>query len=751
MRLARRLMSHCTLALLIAAAPAHAQQADEDRRADDALAAMTLDEKISLLHGNFGSILRRTRPDEKRIGAGHVPGIPRIAVPELFESDGGLGVGNGGSMRPGDVATALPSALAIGASFDPAIAYAGGRMIGSEARAKGFNVLLAGGINLTRDAWAGRNFEYFGEDVLLSGILGGEAIRGVQSHGIISTVKHFALNSQETGRYVLDARIPEGALRESDLLAFQIAMEVGKPHSVMCSYNKVNGDWACENRFLLTDVLRRDWGFKGWVMSDWGGVHSTVKAANAGLDQQSGQEMDAAVYFGDPLKAAVQAGTVSMATIDAKVKRILRSIYASGIAENPAPTMPQPIDYAANGLVAQRAAEAGIVLLKNRGGLLPVAAQARKIVVIGGHADVGVLSGGGSSQVQAVAGSPLKLPLKGGSKSLSFIKETYQGNAPLAAIRARRSQDHVTYVDGTDVAAAVAAVRGADLVFLFANQWRTEAMDIESLSLPDGQDALISAVAKANPATVVVLQTGGAVLMPWLDSVPAVVEAWYPGERGGEAIARVLFGEVDASGRLPMTFPARGEQMPRPRIPGLANFKQALAEEANRPPRAGATTIDITGGIKGFSVDYQEGADVGYRWLERNGEKALFPFGFGLSYTRFTYSGLKVKGGQRPVLSFRVTNRGDRSGSDVPQAYAAVTGDGGRSIRRLVGFERVTLAPGKSKTVTLSVDPRLLARYDTSSRQWTVRDPAILFGVGTDAQTMLLTAKATVSTAPFGP
>jgi beta-glucosidase len=741
-----RFLSSCALgALFCASVQAQEVAPTPDQRAANALAQMTLDEKIAMLHGNFGSVLRRTRPNEKRIGAGYVPGVERLGIPALYESDGGLGVGNGGSLRPGDVATALPSALAIGASFDPGIAYAGGAMIGAEARAKGFNVLLAGGVNLTRDAWAGRNFEYFGEDVLLSGIMGGDSIRGIQSNGIIATVKHFALNAQESGRYVLDARIGEGALRESDLLAFQIAIERGQPGSVMCAYNKVNGDWSCENPFLLTDVLRRDWGYRGFVMSDWGGVHSTVKAANAGLDQQSGQELDKAVYFGPALKAAVEAGDVTLPTIDAKIHRILRSMYASGIADRPAPETPQPIDYAAHGAIAQHAAEAGIVLLKNEGDILPLVASAKKIVVIGGHADIGVLSGGGSSQVQAVSGSPLRVPIPNGPKNLSFIKTTYQGNAPLAAIRARVPQAQLIYLDGKDVAAASAAARDADIVLLFAEQWRTEALDIETLALPHNQDALIEAVAAANPRTAVVLETGGAVLMPWLDKVAAVVEAWYPGERGGEAIARVLFGEVDATGRLPLSFPAQDRQQPRAAIPGLANVKAAMIAEANKPPTQEATTIDISGGVEGFAVDYAEGADVGYRWFERSGETPLFPFGYGLSYTRFAYSALKVTGGARPILRFTIRNVGARSGSDVPQAYAAVAGADGKAIRRLVGFRRVTLEPGASATVTLPLDRRLIARFDTSRREWRVAGGPMTFSIGTDSQTMVLNARAKVA------
>ena len=746
-----RLVSSCALgALLCASMPTQAEETP-DRRADKALGQMTLDEKIAMLHGNFGSILRKTRPEDKRIGAGHVPGVARLGIPDLYESDGGLGVGNGGSLRPGDVATALPSALALGASFDPAIAYAGGAMIGAEARAKGFNVLLAGGINLTRDAWGGRNFEYFGEDALLSGVMGGESIRGIQSNGIISTVKHFALNSQESGRYVLDARIGESALRESDLLAFQIAIERGQPGSVMCAYNKVNGDWACENAFLLTDVLRRDWRYPGFVMSDWGGVHSTVKAANAGLDQQSGQELDKAVYFGSALKSAVEAGDVPLPTIDAKVRRILRTMFASGIVDRPAPTTPQPIDYAAHAIVAQRAAEAGIVLLKNDRDTLPLTRAAKRIVVIGGHADIGVLSGGGSSQVQAVSGSPLRVPIPDGPKNLSFIKTTYQGNAPLPAIRARLPQADVTYLDGTDIAAAVAAARHADAVLVFGEQWRTEALDIETLALPGNQDALIHAVAAANPRTAVILQTGGAVLMPWLTDVAAVVEAWYPGERGGEAIARVLFGEVDASGRLPLSFPAYDRQQPRAAIPGLANVKAAMIAEANKPPTKGATTIDISGGVQGFAVDYVEGADVGYRWFERVGEKPLFPFGHGLSYTRFAYSALKVTAGAKPTLTFTIRNVGQRAGTDVPQAYAAVAGADGKPIRRLIGFQRVALAPGESKRISLAVDPRLIARFDTARRQWQVPGGDTTFSIGTDAQTMVLNANAQVARTSMRP
>ncbi len=402
------------------------------------VAKMTIDEKIGLVHGLFPPFAKGKTAHELIPSAGHIDGVPRLGVPLLRESDASLGVANQVEQRKGDVATALPSSLATAATFDPEIAHAGGVMIGAEARAKRFNVLLAGGVNLTRDPWNGRNFEYLGEDPLLAGTLAGAHIAGVQSNRIVSTVKHFALNAQETGRMVLDARIDEASLRQSDLLAFQIAIEQGQPGSVMCSYNKVNGDWACENDFLLNHVLKRDWGYRGWVMSDWGGVHSTAKAANAGLDQESGQELDSEIFF-NKLKADVEAGKVPMARLDDMVVRYLTGLIETGLFDAPVPDTVQPIPYAQHAEVAQRAAEAGIVLLKNDGGVLPIAATAKRIVVIGGHADVGVLSGGGSSQVRSVGGAPIEMPLTTGA-AMSFARVTYHASSPLKALQAAMPQ-----------------------------------------------------------------------------------------------------------------------------------------------------------------------------------------------------------------------------------------------------------------------------------------------------------------------
>ncbi len=709
-----------------------------EARADRLVKQLSRVEKLRLVHGYFPPFVigKPGMPKDMIPSAGYVPGVPRLGIPVLRESDASLGVANQVEQRKGDVATALPSSLATAASFDPGIAHAGGAMIGAEARAKTFNVLLAGGVNLTRDPWNGRNFEYLGEDPLLAGRMAGASIRGVQSNGIVSTVKHFALNSQETGRMVLNAKLGEAALRESDLLAFQIAIEIGQPGSVMCAYNQVNGDYACENRHLLTDVLRTDWGYKGFVMSDWGAVHSTVKAANAGLDQQSGQELDKSLYFGDPLAKAVADGTVSPAQLDTMVRRILTGVIASGLVDRPLGQTSQPIDYAAHADVAQRTAEAGIVLLKNDKGLLPLARTAGRILLVGGHADVGVLSGGGSSQVRSVGGAPIEIPLKSGAAA-SFARLTYHASSPLNAIRKMTPGAVVTYIDGTDGAAAAAAAKRADIVIVFATQWQTEAQDTETLALPDGQDALIEAIAAANSRTAVVLETGGPVLMPWLSRVPAVMEAWYPGQRGGEAIANVLFGSVNPSGRLPITFPAAADQAPRPAPVGLEMLKDPAAATAAANSGGGSGVA-----VDHFPVEYPEGSDVGYRWYEAKRLTPLFAFGHGLSYTKFAYSKPVVSGGKVMRIRFTVRNVGKVAGTDVPQAYARPTD--GRWPARLVGFSRVTLAPGASTDVTIVAEPRVLADWNVGAHGFEIAPGGYLVGVAGSAKDLVLNAETTM-------
>ena len=711
-----------------------------DERAALLIEQLTLDEMISLVHGPMPALLE-TPPEDAAMGAGYIPGVARLGIPALNETDASLGIANPRQVRKGDGATGLPSGLALASTWDPELAHAAGVMVGSEARDKGFNVLLGGGANLTREPRCGRNFEYLGEDPLLAGVLVGQAIKGAQSNDIVCTLKHFALNDQETCRHVVDARIDEGALRESDLLAFQIAIEIGDPGSVMCAYNRLNGEWAGENDFLLNQVLKNDWGYRGWVMSDWGAVHTTAKAALAGMDQESGEQLDKQVYFGELLKEAVQQGEVPFERLSNMVHRILRSLIDKGVFDKPAEK--RPTDYEANANVAQAAAEAGVVMLKNDG-VLPLKGNLRKIAVIGAHADVGVLSGGGSSQVLPVGGAGLEIKVTMGLSS-AFSQITYHPSAPLAAIRGLTRNTEVVYASGEDHAAAAAIAKDADVAIVFADQWATEAEDLPTLSLPNNQDALIEAVAAANAKTVVVLETGTPVLTPWLDKVSALLQAWYPGTRGGEAITRILFGEVNPSGRLPISFPRDVADLVRPEIPGMIFG----------PPVEGKTLPtsfpDVQQHKGRFSVEHPEGADVGYRWFAKTGKPTLFPFGFGLSYTAFAYGGLTVEGGETLTVSLDVTNTGAVAGIDTPQVYALVTGSDGKESQRLIGWSRVALAPGETKRVTISADPRLLANYDANLPGWRIADGKVGVAVGTSAEALTLRGEASLTARTMKP
>jgi beta-glucosidase len=694
-----------------------------DERASLAVAAMTLDEKIGLLHGPMA--LPFSRPNGEPVpipaaaipAAGYVPGVPRLGIPALFETDASIGVTNPNGIRPGDVATALPASLALSATFDPELSYRAGALVGSEAHAKGFNVLLGGGMNLTRDPRNGRNFEYLGEDPLLAGRMAGAAVRGTQDQHVISTVKHFALNANETNRHTLDARIERRALRESDLLAFELAIEGGSPGSVMCSYNKVNGEYACGNDWLLNRVLKKNWRYTGWVMADWGATHGSADAAH-GLDQESGDQLDDTVWFGAPLKAAVLAGSIPRARIDDMVHRILRSMFAVGIVEHP-PVM-APIDYPAHAALALEIAQAGIVLLKNESELLPLPRNAPRIAVIGGNADIGVLSGGGSSQVTPSNGPYARIPL-GGHGDMAFMRsQWFDPSPPVKTIQAASPQSEVLYDPGAFPADAAALAARSDVAIVFVTRHETEGFDAPDLSLPFGQDGLIQAVANANPHTVVVLETGNPATMPWIDQVAAVLAAWYPGQEGGQAIADVLFGAVNPSGRLPITFPRHDSDLVRPALPNLGSPDGAPV-----------------------SIDYTEGADVGYRRYARLGIGPLFAFGFGLSYTHFEYENLAVTGGKTLNVSFDVRNSGSRAGADVPQVY--LTAAAGTPVFRLIGFQRVMLEAGAVRRVRLEADPRLLGFYDERRGKWDAKRGIYRVSVGRSADDVSLRGEAGVS------
>lgn len=686
-------------------------------RAESTVKQMTVEEKTVLTHGVMPIPVGPIPPPiipEAIPAAGYISGIPRLSIPALRETDASLGVSYVGGIR-GDGATALPSGLAMASTWNPELIEEGGRMIGSEARAKGFNVLLAGGVNLMRDPRNGRNFEYLGEDPLLAGTLVGHAIRGIQSNNIISTIKHLALNGQETGRSYADSRMSAAAAHESDLLAFKIGIEIGNPGSVMCAYNRVNGHQACDSDWLLNQVLKRDWGYKGFVMSDWGGVPG-VQAALHGLDQQSGAQLDPEIFFDKPLAEMAKKDPTYAARVDDMNKRVLWAIYANGLDTNPA--VPDgSIDFMANAKVAEEVAKQGIVLLQNERNILPLTKKIKRIAIIGGFADAGVLSGAGSSQVHGEGGPAIKIPLEAEGPFSTFRNQEYHRSAPLTAIKAITPEADIRYRDGRYISEAVTQAKQSDVVIVFATQWSCEGYDQPDLSLPQGQDALIAEVAEANANTIVVLESGGPVLMPWLDKTAAVVEAWYPGANGGEAIASVLFGETNPSGRLPITFPASTDQLPRKQVDGFDIVEPEFTGAAPTPDAKLLVDYDI------------EGSDIGYRWNTREGYKALFPFGYGLSYTSFAFSALKT---DASTASFKVKNTGSWAGATVAQLYLLSRNN--EKKQRLVGYKRVSLKPGKSKKATVSIDPRLLA--DWTKDGWLIPAGDYTFALGDNAENL---------------
>ena len=689
-----------------------------DARAAALVAKMTREEKLILVYGYFSTDFpskKFTAPPEGRPGsAGYIPGIPRLGIPPQWQTDAGIGVATQGGAGKKRERTALPSGLATTATWNPELAFAGGAMIGNEARNSGFNVMLAGGVDLMRDPRNGRNFEYGGEDPLLAGTMVGAQIAGIQSNHIISTVKHYAVNDQETDRNAGNSILDQGAMRTSDLLAFQFAIERSNPGSVMCSYNRVNGDFACENAFLLNQVLRKDWKWPGYVMSDWGATHSTAKAANAGLDQESGAPFDDQPFFAQPLKDALANGSVSAAQLDLMVTRIVRSMAAHGLLDHP--VAESRIDYAAHAVVTRQDAEEGAVLLRNKEALLPLSRSTKRIAIIGGHADKGVLTGGGSSLVYPIGGNavPGIVPTSWPGPIM------YYPSSPMAEIAKLAPGAKVSYASGDDPAVAADLAKDADVVIVFATSWAGESFDVP-LGLPGYQDALISTVAAANPKTVVVLETGGPVLTPWANQVGSILAAWYPGTAGGAAIANLLFGKVNPSGHLPASFPKSAEQLPHPAA-----------------PNAGDTI-------------YAEGATVGYKWYDMKGLEPQFPFGHGLSYTSFGYSGLAANAAGTGVsVRFTVRNTGKVAGKAVPQIYVARKG--WEAPKRLGAFSKIALAPGASRTVTVTVDPRLLATWDDSAHSWRIAPGAydVMLAASSRDIKQTVTVQVAARTLPVG-
>jgi beta-glucosidase len=700
-----------------------------DQRATITERQMTDEERFSLLISVMGVStafpVRDNRiPQGVAMSVGYTPGVARLGVPALLATDASLGITNPG-YRPGDGATALPATVMLAASFNPALAREAGAMLGREARMRTFNVLLGGGINLARDPRNGRNFEYYSEDPLLSAVLAAETVKGTQSEGVISTVKHYSLNCAETNRHWVDAIIEPAAHRESDLLAFQIAIERAEPGAVMTAYNKINGDHASGNDHLINDVLKGAWGFKGYVMSDWGATPAWDFALK-GLDQESGAQIDVGLWqaepFGEPLKAAYAAGTFTRERLSDMVRRILRSIYAIGVDK---PRPPLQIDKAEHDRLALEIARQGIVLLKNDGVLPLSPATSARIVAIGGHAELGVPTGTGSSAVVPPGGYAGVIDGGGVSVSRADRNLYLLPSSPLEELKKLLPQAQIDFYSGQSPAEAAALARRSDVVIAFGLRVEGEAFDLPDLSLPGGQDAVIAAVAAANPNTIVVLETGNPVAMPWRDHARAIIQAWYPGQAGGQAIAEVLAGAINPSGRLPITFPTDVSQTPRPDPPGMGT-------EWGTP-----TTIR-----------YDEGAEVGYRWFAQTGATPLYPFGHGLSFTSFAYRDLEASGGETITASFTVANTGAREGAEAAQIY--LTQGAGEQRMRLLGFERVSLEPGQSKRVTVTADPRLIGRFGGSAGRWRLAAGRYRIAVGKSAADLSLHAEVWLAARLFG-
>jgi beta-glucosidase len=688
------------------------------------LKEMTLDEKVALLHGVGMPTDEPVTPENapSNRGVGYAVGVPRLGIPGIDMSDAAYGVRSSGVN--GRYSTALPANVAAAASWDPNAAFEFGALIGRELRAQGFNMSLGGGTNLTRDPRNGRTFEYLGEDPVLAGTLVAKLIEGTQSAHVIGDIKHYALNDQESGRNAVNINIGKRAARESDLLAFEIGITKGHPAAVMCSYNRVNGDFACENQWLLNDVLKKDWKFPGFVLSDWGGTHSAEKASAAGLDNEEPGDF----FFSDKYKAALQAGTISTAELDEHVRRILRSMFAAGVIDYP--RQRSVIDPFAGFETARKVEESGIVLLKNERAALPLnAAKLRTIAVIGSHADVGMISGGGSAQVDPIGGNAIEPPGKGATH---WQEEIWFPTSPLKAIQARAPKATVKYDSGTDPSAAAATAKGADVAIVFAYEWASEGMDLKSLTLPHDQDTVIAAVAAANSHTIVVLETGNPVTMPWVNAPAAILEAWFAGSDGANAVGNVLFGSVNPSGKLPNTFPKSEADLPHPTLttppPESEHFTGAVSHE------------QWAKGLPPFQVTYDEGAKVGYKWYDAEKKPVLFPFGFGLSYTTYHYSGLQVTPDDTVKVTFTVTNTGAREGSEIAEVYAMLPDTAGEPFKRLVGFTKVKLDAKEKHEVTVDIDPKYLSIFDEAKDGWLLVPGDYTILVGGSSQDLPLKA-----------
>ncbi|MBF4163443.1 beta-glucosidase family protein [Nocardioides acrostichi] len=672
------------------------------RRASMLVDAMMLEQKVALVTGQHGPL---GGGDVNPPAAGATDPDAGLCLPPLVMADNGAGIGDFFTAT-----TAYPQAQSQAASFDRRGARAFGRALGEEATAKGVNVVLAPGVNVARNPLAGRTFEYLGEDPYLTAQIAARTIEGIQENPVAATIKHFVLNSQETDRNTVSEDADSRTLHEVYLPPFETAVKRARVASVMCSYNLVHGRHACENKALLTDLLRRELGFRGWVMSDWFATHSTVPSVRAGLDQEMpGTTPYQPAYFGAALADAVRAGQVPERDVDAMVRHISREMFRLGLFEHP------PISAGAAAAndsrtpahlaLAQSMAEDGAVLLKNRGRVLPLTGGGQRIAVIG--PDAGPI---GAATTYHGYGSG-RVPIVGSAADVVD---------PLQAITARaaRAGDVVTYDDGSNATTAAATAAAADVALVFVGQVSAEQADLNDLGLnvgtcdtitagatggppctyqPFDSDGLVAAVAAANPHTVVVLQTTGPVVMPWLSDVSGVLEMWHAGRQVGGATAALLYGDVNPSGRLPITFPRRladGPLRTRAQFPGTVVDGQLTAR-------------------------YCEGTRIGYRWYDATGIAPLFAFGYGRSYTRFGYRDFRVRrDGQGAIATVTLTNTGRVAGSEVTQLYVRQPRSSGEPPQALAQFRRTRLAPGESRTLRLHLGPRSFRYYSEQRGRW---------------------------------
>jgi beta-glucosidase len=692
------------------------------KRTSELLSAMTLADKVQMVSGEYADGAKQSS-DPNLGAASDIAAIPALCVPALVLNDSINGVGDQQVLT-----TAFPDSISVAASWDPGLARRLGEVLAREALAKGVNVILGPGVDIARTPLNGRNFEYAGEDPFLAGRSAAALIAGIQSQHVMATIKHYALNDQETNRDTDSSDASVRTMQEIDLPAFDAAVKAGVG-AAMCSYNRVNSVYACQNPYLLSKVLDGQFGFGGFVMSDWGATHSTVPSARAGLDM----EMPSAKFYGGALQTAIDDGLLPLATLNAMVHRILYSMFRIGLFDHvPAEGTAAA---AANATSAQslstatEVAEDGTVLLKDTGDVLPLTGRAERIAVIGSAANEA-----GATLAEQGYGS-------GHVPELSYQPGVV---SPLQAIESRglKNGDLVTYADGAVTEDAVLAAATANVAVVFISDAEIEGADRPNLNaqagtcsfvlelaagscayIPPDQNALVSAVAAANPHTIVVIQSGDPVAMPWIRRVQGVIENWYPGQEDGNAISPILFGDVDPSGKLPVTFPVKLADGP-------------LTSPAQYP---GVTKPDDS---VGPHSTYSEGLLVGYRWYQAKKIAPLFPFGFGLSYTSFRFAHLRVRAkGETAVARFALTNTGSRAGADVAQVYVGMPASTGEPPKQLKGFQKVPLAPGQTKTVAISLGTTSFVHWNTRHNRWDIAKGTYRIYVGDSSANLPLEAR----------